>query len=101
LAAGPTGLLAAPGSHAAAAVAARAGVAVWGVVPVGRVLPERLWRAVLERFDADGEPWERDGELVPADLLARVVGPQGELDPAEGLAAATCPAALELFRDAG
>jgi len=101
LAAGPSGLLAVPGSHAAAAVAARAGVAVWGVVPVGRVLPERLWRAMLERFDADGEPWERGGELVAADLLAQVVGPEGALEVTAGLAATTCPAAAELFRDAG
>ena len=101
LAAGPSGLLAAAGSHAAAAIAARAGVAVWGVVPVGRVLPERLWLALLERFDADGEPWEREGELVPADLLDQLAGPEGLCDTAEGLANATCPAAAELFRDAG
>jgi hypothetical protein len=68
---------------------------------VGRVLPERLWRALLERFDADGEPWEREGELVPAVLLGQVCGPDGCCDPAEGLANATCPAAAELFRDAG
>jgi hypothetical protein len=101
VAAGPSGVLAAPGSHAAAAVAQRAGTAVWGVVPVGRALPERLWRALLERFDAGDEPWERDAELVPADLLAQVVGPDGLGDPVDGLAGLTCPAAAELFRDAG
>ncbi len=101
VAAGPSGLLAAPGSHAAAAVAARAGVPVWAVAGVGRVLPERLWSALLARYDAHGEPWERDHELVPADLLTAVVGPEGSVAVEDGLAAATCPAAPELFRDAG
>jgi hypothetical protein len=101
LAAGPSGLLAVAGSHAAAAVAVRSGVAVWGIVPVGRVLPERLWQALLERFDARGEPWERDAELVPAALLEQVCGPDGLVGVEEGLAAATCQAASELFRDAG
>lgn len=100
-AAGPSGILAAPGSHAAAAVAARAGAQVWGVAGVGRVLPPRLWDALLARFDASGEPWERDAELVPADLLTSVVGPGGTVPTTEGLAAATCPPAPELFRDAG
>jgi hypothetical protein len=101
LAAGPSGLLAAPGSHAAAAVAQRGASAVWGVVPVGRALPERLWRALLERFDAGDEPWERDAELVPADLLAQIIGPDGPCDTVDGLAGSACPAAAELFRDAG
>ena len=100
-AAGPTGLLATPGSHAAAAVASRCGVAVWAVAGPGRVLPLRLWVALLERFDASGEPWERDSELVPVGLLDAFVGPDGPVEVAEGLEAATCPAAPELFRDAG
>ena len=101
MAAGPSGLLAAPGSHAAAAVAARSGVPVWGVAGVGRVLPDRLWRALLERFDAGGEPWERDGELVPASLLDQLCGAEGPAEVSVGLASPTCPPAPELFRDAG
>ena len=98
-AAGPTGMLAAPGSHAAAAVARRAGVPVWGVAGTGRVLPARLWEALLVRFDASGEPWERDSELVAGDLLDAFVGPDGPVTVAEGLTTSTCPAAPELFRD--
>jgi hypothetical protein len=99
---GPSGLLAAPGSMAAAAVAHHQAIPVWGVTGVGRILPERLWDSLLARLDDSGEePWERPVELVPADLLSRIVGPGGvaEVDP--GLRASTCPAAPELFRPAG
>jgi hypothetical protein len=101
LAGGPSGVLAAPGSHAAAAVGARSGAAVWAVTGVGRVLPGRLWEALLGRFDAGGEPWERPAELVPTALLDQVVGPGGPRAVAEGLADAGCAAAPELLRDAG
>lgn len=94
LVAGPSGVLAAPGSHAAAAVAARADRPVWGVVPVGRVLPDALWRAALSRFDGGGlEPWDRDAELVPAELLSALVG-------VDDLTTPTCPVAPELLRPA-
>jgi len=72
------------------------------VTGVGRVLPERLWNAVLTRFDATGaEPWDRRAELVPASLLTSVVGTDGPMTVEEGLAAATCPAAPELLRLTG
>lgn len=96
---GPAGVLAAPGSLAAAAVGAHLGTSVWAVTGVGRVLPERLWDALVTRFDENGEePWERDAELVPASLLAEVVGPHGRVPAGEGLADATCPVAPELLR---
>ncbi len=101
-AAGPDGMLAAPGSHAAAAVAAHAGVPVWAVTGVGRVLPARLWEALLARLDGNGEePWQREAELVPADLLSAVVGPDGLLEVVDGLTRTTCGAAPELLRQAG
>jgi hypothetical protein len=102
LAAGPSGVLAVPGSLAAAAVAAQAGRPVWAVVATGRVLPARLWDALLARFDDTGvEPWERDAELVPAGLLSAVIGPAGVVEVTAGLEDATCPAAPELLRAAG
>lgn len=102
LAAGPAGVLAVPGSMAAAAVAAHQQVPVWVVTGVGRVLPGALWDALLARLDGSGrEPWDRPAEVVPADLIAQVVGPEGRVDTAEGLQRATCPAAPELFRAAG
>jgi hypothetical protein len=102
LAAGAGGVLTAPGSMAAAAVAAHRNAPVWAVTGVGRVLPERLWDAMVTRLDATGtEPWERDVELVEASLLSAVVGPEGLVETERGLTAATCPAAPELFRAAG
>lgn len=102
LAAGPSGLLAAPGSLAAALSAAHQQVPVWAVAGAGRVLPGALWEALLARLDGTGgEPWDRAGELVPAELLARVIGPSGGTDPAAALAEANCPVAPELLRPAG
>jgi hypothetical protein len=102
LAAGPPGVMAAPGSLAAAAVAAHSLIPVWAVAGVGRVLPLRLWEAIATRLDQSGhEPWDRPAELVGADLISRLIGPDGEVDTDGGLAAATCPAAPELFRAAG
>ena len=96
LAAGPGGLLAAPGSLAAAAVAAHQEIPVWAVAGVGRVLPERLWEAMVTRLDDSGaEPWDRPVEVVPATLLTRVLGPDGAQEVEAGLRASTCPASPE------
>jgi hypothetical protein len=100
-AAGPSGILATMGSHSAAAVAAHRGIPVWAVAGVGRVLPGRLWDALLPRLDQSAaEPWDRPVELVPAVLLTSVVGPAGLTGRDEGLAQATCPVAPELLRPA-
>jgi translation initiation factor 2B subunit (eIF-2B alpha/beta/delta family) len=102
LAAGPTGVVAAAGSHAAAAVARGAGIPVWAVAGVGRVLPGRLWEAMLFRLDERGdEPWDRAEELVPAELVDLVVGPVGRESPEVALNRPSCPVAPELLRHAG
>jgi hypothetical protein len=99
---GPTGIIAPMGSHAAAAVATSAEVPVMAVAGVGRMLPGDLWDAMLRRFDDEGgEPWDRPVELVPADLLTSVLGPDGPQSVEAGLAQATCPVAPELLRPAG
>jgi hypothetical protein len=96
---GPSGVLTTPGSLGAAAVATQLGVPVWAVTGVGRILPDRLWDALVNRFDETaGEPWSRPAELVPASFLSAIVGPEGLVSVAEGLGAATCPAAPELLR---
>ncbi len=94
---GPTSALAAPGSRAAAAVARAAGRSVWLVVPVGRLLPGPTYDVVLGgAIDAE-EPWESDVDVVPLDLVDRVVGLEGPVDVATGVRAPTCPVAPELL----
>ncbi|MEM8902812.1 MAG: hypothetical protein AAGA17_04900 [Actinomycetota bacterium] len=70
--AGPTGAVCAAGSRAAAAVARAAGHEVWLLAGVGRVLPSRVWETALARVTLDA-PWESDLEVVPADLIDRLV----------------------------
>ncbi len=109
-AAGPGGVIATPGSLAAAAMARHRQVPVWVVCGVGRVLPEALWDTLMSCLDSSGaEPWDRFVELVPASLINAVVGPDGGTsihiqapDYAVGVEAAlgysTCPPAPELLR---
>ncbi len=54
---GRDGLVAVSGSRAAAAVAHHAGIPVWAVAGVGRVLPAGLWDALAGRLDEVPEPW--------------------------------------------
>lgn len=98
LALGPTGAVAVCGSRAAAAVAHHAGRQVWVAAGAGRLLPGRLWEALLARLDAQGDPWEVAEEIVPLDLVDAVVGPWGRLTPAEALLRTDCPIAPELFK---
>jgi hypothetical protein len=96
---GPDGFVAASGSRAAAASAAHAGVPVWVVAGVGRVLPGRLWDALLSQLDAvDEDPWERAEEVVPLDLATFVYGPAGPQSIDEAVRRADCPIAPELLK---
>ena len=95
---GPQALLAASGSRAAAAVAHHAGVPVWAVVGVGRVLPGRVWDALVSRLDEHQDRWDLDDEVVPLDLVDRVVGPNGLETTADTIARTDCPIAPELFK---
>jgi hypothetical protein len=95
---GPTGLVAVAGSRAAAAVAAQAGVPVWVVGGVGRLLPQRMWDALCRRLESMGDPWELDDEVVPIAMVDRIAGPTGVLDVADALKRIDCPIAAELFK---
>jgi hypothetical protein len=93
---GPDGFVAPAGSLAVAAVAHHVGVPVWLVAGAGRCLPPRLWQVVRERIARD-EPWEAPEEIVPLDLVDRMVGPKGG-GPATDLATrADCAAVPELL----
>jgi hypothetical protein len=84
---GPGGFVAESGSRAAAAVARHAGIPVWVVAGVGRVLPQ---------LEADA--WDADDEVVPLDLADEVVGP-GRLTTADAaVKRADCPIPPELLR---
>jgi hypothetical protein len=98
LAAGPDGIVAVSGSRAAAAVAQRGGHPVWIVAGAGRLLPGRLWNALVGRLEAGGEPWDAAEEVVPLDLADVMVGPWGALTPSAALAHTDCPIAAELFK---
>lgn len=95
---GPDGFVAASGSLAAAAVGAGLGLDVWLVAGVGRVLPDRLWEALVTRLGGAGEPWELDHEVVPLDWVTSVVGPEGPQLPSDAVAQARCPVVPELLR---
>ncbi len=93
---GPSGFLAVTGSRAAAAVAYTEEIPVWVVAGVGRILPPRLWGAIVDRVAALGDPWDADWEVVPIELVTAVVGSAGPVAPAEALAGVDCPDAPEL-----
>jgi hypothetical protein len=93
---GPSGFLAVTGSHAAAAVAYTEQIPVWVVAGVGRILPARLWGAMVDKVSALGDPWDCDWEVVPIEFATAVVGPGGPLNPADALELVDCPDAPEL-----
>jgi hypothetical protein len=95
---GPERFLAIAGSRAAAAVARHAGIPVWLVGGVGRLLPRRMWEGLSARVTAPIEPWDAPDELVPLDLVDRIVGPTGPAPVADALRGTDCPVAPELFR---
>jgi len=95
---GPDGFVGIAGSRAAAAVARHAGVPVWLVGGVGRLLPGRMWDAMCRRLDEEDDPWAADDEVVPLDLVDCVVGPCGVEAVADALRQIDCPIAPELLR---
>jgi hypothetical protein len=93
-AAGPDGFAAAPGSGTLARAARQAGVPVWLVAGVGRVLPARLYEALIARA---GDTVE----VLPLSVVDRVAGPDGIHTPAVALARTDCPTAPELLHFPG
>lgn len=95
---GPSEFLAVAGSRAAAAVARQAGVPVWLVGGVGRLLPQRMWDGLRTRLDAICDPWDAADEFIPLELVDRIVGPRGPEAVADALRRTDCPIAPELFK---
>jgi hypothetical protein len=95
---GPDAVLAASGSLALAATAHQAGVPVWLLCGVGRVLPAEMWAPFARRALPDPTDLGGGLELVPLGLVDHVVGPGGPAAPAEAAAGTDCPVLPELFR---
>ena len=70
---------------------------MWLVAGVGRMLPQRMWDGLRGRVEVD-EPWEAEDEIVPLDLVDRIVGPRGTESVTEALQRVDCPIAPELFK---
>lgn len=100
-AAGPATVLAPSGARAGAAVAGRAGTPVWLTVGTGRLLPERMWDALMSRWSASVGPFDAAEEELALDHVDRVACPDGPVEPSEAVRRIDCPVAPELFRLAG
>ena len=95
---GPEEFVAPLGSFAAAAAAREAEVPVWLVAGAGRVLPGRLFDALVTQLTDDDDPWDLADEVVPLSLVDTVVGPAGPQDPDDAVKRADCPIAPELLK---
>jgi hypothetical protein len=94
---GPTGFVGVSGSRAAAAIGRVTGNPVWVVAGAGRVLPAPLWSALARRLGP--AEWDGDEELVPIDLVDRVVRAAGPVDVATALQHPGCAPVPELLRE--
>jgi hypothetical protein len=70
-------------------------VPVWIEAGVGRVMPSRLWEAIVHRVEV--APTARAGTIVGLEGIARVAGPFGVQDVAIALASSDCPEPAELL----
>lgn len=96
---GPGTALTAPGGWAAAALARTASVPVWAVVGTGRLVPAGLWPALTGRLQgAATAPWSLDHDLLPLELVDRLVGPDGPEPVVDGLQRGDTPDVAELRR---
>ncbi len=105
---GGTEVLAVGGSHAVAALAYCNNLPAWTVTRLGTRLPIELWNAMkLANRDADA-PWRSDVDVIPRQLLGRLVGPTGisdiEMNKAQNSAldnaqnfVGECPASTEML----
>jgi hypothetical protein len=93
--AGPEQLLVASGTTDAIATLSRPGLVVWLVAGVGRVLPARLFDAMLRTL---GDPDDHDLELLDVQAADRIAGPTGLVRPEHLARRVDCPVAPELLR---
>jgi hypothetical protein len=92
---GPERLLVAEGTTDAIATLSRPGLVVWLVAGVGRILPARLFDAMLRSL---GEPDDHGLELIDVQAADRIAGPTGLVRPDQLGRRVDCPVAPELLR---
>ena len=88
-------VLVADGTADALSTLARPGLLVWLVAGVGRVLPARLFEAMLRSL---GDPEDHGFELLDVQVADRIAGPTGLVRPEQLLRRVDCPVAPELLR---
>ncbi len=93
--ASPTDLLVADGTSAALADLARPSLVVWLVAGVGRVLPARMFDAMMREI---GDPGDHGLEQLDVQVADRIAGPTGLVRPEQLLRRVDCPVAPELLR---
>jgi hypothetical protein len=93
--AGPGQVLVAAGSDEVIATVMHPGLAVWLVAGVGRVLPDRLFAAMLA---AIGSPEQHGLELLDLEVVDRIAGPTGVIRPEHLGRRVDGPIAPELLR---
>jgi hypothetical protein len=93
--AGPDQLLVAEGTGDLIGELARPGLLVWMVAGVGRVLPGRLFDAMVRTL---GDPADHGLELLDVQVADRIAGPTGLVRPEQLGRRVDCPVAPELLR---
>ena len=92
-----TQIVAPTGSALLGAAATLSATPVWCVAGCGRRLPSPMIEAIIERVAQRAiDPWSREVEVLPANLVSHVVGPHGRQPLAE--LRAECEMAPELLR---
>jgi hypothetical protein len=93
--AGPDELLVAEGTTDAIATLARPGLVLWFVAGVGRVLPARLFDAMVRTL---GDVEDHGLERLDVQAADRIAGPTGLVRPEHLARRVDCPVAPELLR---
>jgi hypothetical protein len=92
---GPGGMVLDPDDVGLIEAARVLGVPVWVEGGVGRVLPPRLWDALVRRLEATRIP--RSGSVIGLEGIERVAGPAGVQTVPVALASTDCPEPGELL----
>lgn len=99
LALGPERAIAAQGTLAAASVARHWDLPVWGIAPIGSVLPAKMYNGLTRRWHENEQSplWLRPVEEVSTSLISSAVGAAGLVSLDQAQANSQCPIVAELF----